>query len=465
MDALLLSRIQFGFVISFHVLFPAFTIGTASWLAFVEWRWLRTGNAVWRELFFFWQKIFAVSFGMGVVSGIVMAFQLGTNWPVLSEVAGAIIGPLLTYEVLTAFFLEASFLGVMLFGWGRVSPKLHFLSTCMVALGTLLSTFWILSSNSWLQTPAGHMIVDGIIQPQDWRQVIFNPSFPYRLTHMTLAAFITTCFTIGGVGAWYLRRGKHVEAGRKMLQASVAFAALTVPVQILVGDMHGLNTLEHQPLKVAAMEGHWHEGEQGEGLPLVVFALPDEKAERNAMEVAIPRVGSWILTHSRDGTIAPLTSVPASERPPVVPVFFAFRVMVGIGMLMLALAWLSALQWWRGKLLDSPWLLRGWNTMLPAGFIALLAGWFVTEMGRQPWVVYGILRTADALGPQTGWMTALSLAVYVIAYAFVFGWGVWYLVKIVRTGPKPHKPPPDVEGGTHTPARPLSGADEPLEEG
>lgn len=462
MEALLLSRIQFGFVISFHVLFPAFTIGTASWLAFVEWRWLRTRSQVWRDLYFFWQKIFAVSFGMGVVTGIVMAFQFGTNWPRLSEVAGSVIGPLLTYEVLTAFFLEASFLGVMMFGWGRVSPRLHFLSTCMVALGTLFSTFWILSSNSWLQTPAGYALVDGIVQPLDWWEVVFNPSFPYRLAHMTLAAFITTCFVIGGVGAWYLRRGTHVEAGRKMLMAAVGFAALTVPLQVLVGDQHGLNTLEHQPMKIAAVEGHWRDTEPGEGVPLVVFAVPNEQAERNDLEIAIPKLGSLILTHSLDGTFAPLTSVPASERPPVVPVFYAFRVMVGLGTLMLLLAWLSALQWWRGRLLQSQWLLRGWTWMLPSGFVALVAGWFVTEMGRQPWVVHGVLRTADAVGPQSAWMTALSLAIYVVSYMFVFGWGIWYLVKILRSGPAVHAPPPH-EDGLHTPARPLSVADEPLE--
>jgi len=464
LDALLLSRIQFGFVISFHVLFPAFTIGTASWLAFVEARWLRTGNPVWRELYFFWQKIFAVSFGMGVVSGIVMAFQFGTNWPRLSEYAGTVIGPLLTYEVLTAFFLEASFLGVMMFGWGKVSPRLHFFSTCMVALGTLVSTFWILSSNSWLQTPAGYSIVDGIVHPDNWWQVVFNPSFPYRLAHMALGSFITTCFVIGGIGAWYLRKGVHLEAGRKMLLAAVGFAALTVPVQIFVGDMHGLNTLEHQPMKIAAVEAHWHAEDEGAGVPLVVFAVPNQKAERNDYEIAIPRLGSLILTHSFDGTFKPLTAVPASDRPPVLPVFFAFRIMVGLGMLMLLVAWFSAFKWWRGTLLETRWLIRGWNWMLPSGFIALLSGWFVTEMGRQPWVVYGLLRTADAVGPQSAWMTALSLGVYIVGYAFVFGWGVWYLVKIVRTGPKPHEPAPDLEGGSHTPARPLSGADEPLEE-
>ncbi|EMR0602243.1 TPA: cytochrome ubiquinol oxidase subunit I [Stenotrophomonas maltophilia] len=462
MDALLLSRIQFGFLISFHVLFPAFTIGLASWLGFVEWRWLRTRNPVWRDLFFFWQKIFAVSFGMGVVSGIVMAFQFGTNWPRLSQIAGTVIGPLLTYEVLTAFFLEASFLGVMMFGWGRVSPRLHFFSTCMVALGTLFSTFWILASNSWLHTPAGYEMINGVVHPVDWFEVVFNPSFPYRLAHMAIGSFITTCFVVGGVGAWYLRRKEHVEAGRKMLGAAVIFAAITVPVQIFVGDMHGLNTLKHQPMKIAAVEAHWHQGQEGEGVPLVVFAVPNEKEERNDLEIAIPRVGSLILTHSMDGTFAPLTSVPASERPPVTPVFFAFRIMVGIGTLMLLLAWLSAFTLARRKLFDSGALLRAWNWMLPSGFVALVAGWFVTEMGRQPWIVYGVLRTADAVGPQTAWMTAISLAVYVAGYAFVFGWGIWYLVKILRHGPHAQDGSPSLEGGDRTPARPISAADQSL---
>lgn len=444
------------------MLFPAFTIGLASWLGFVEWRWLRTRNPVWRDLFFFWQKIFAVSFGMGVVSGIVMAFQFGTNWPRLSQIAGTVIGPLLTYEVLTAFFLEASFLGVMMFGWGRVSPRLHFFSTCMVALGTLFSTFWILASNSWLHTPAGYEMINGVVHPVDWFEVVFNPSFPYRLAHMAIGSFITTCFVVGGVGAWYLRRKEHVEAGRKMLGAAVIFAAITVPVQIFVGDMHGLNTLKHQPMKIAAVEAHWHQGQEGEGVPLVVFAVPNEKEERNDLEIAIPRVGSLILTHSMDGTFAPLTSVPASERPPVTPVFFAFRIMVGIGTLMLLLAWLSAFTLARRKLFDSGALLRAWNWMLPSGFVALVAGWFVTEMGRQPWIVYGVLRTADAVGPQTAWMTAISLAVYVAGYAFVFGWGIWYLVKILRHGPHAQDGSPSLEGGDRTPARPISAADQSL---
>ncbi len=463
MDALLLSRIQFGFVIAFHVLFPAFTIGLSSLLAFLEWRWLRTRLPVWRELYFFWQKIFAVSFGMGVVSGIVMAFQFGANWPELSRIAGSVIGPLLSYEVLTAFFLEASFLGVMMFGWGRISERLHFLATCMVALGTLFSTFWILSSNSWLQTPAGYEVVNGIVHPVAWLKIIFNPSFPYRLAHMALGSFITTCFVVGAVGAWYLHRGVHREAGLRMLKLAVAFAAITVPLQIFVGDMHGLNTLKHQPMKIAAMEAHWHDEGQGKGFPLVLFALPNAQAERNDYEVAIPRLGSLILTHSAEGSIAPLTSVPAADRPPVLPVFFAFRIMVGLGSLMLLVAWVSAFAWWRGKLLQWRWLLATWRWMLPSGFIALVSGWFVTEMGRQPYVVYGLLRTADAVGPQSTLMTAISLAVYVVGYAFVFGWGIWYLVKILRHGPQPYAEGPSLDHGSHTPAHPLSAADEPID--
>ncbi|KAB7763754.1 cytochrome ubiquinol oxidase subunit I [Xanthomonas maliensis] len=463
MDALLLSRIQFGFVIAFHVLFPAFTIGLSSLLGFLEWRWLRTRLPVWRSLYFFWQKIFAVSFGMGVVSGIVMAFQFGANWPELSRIAGSVIGPLLSYEVLTAFFLEASFLGVMMFGWGRISERLHFFATCMVALGTLFSTFWILSSNSWLQTPAGYEVVNGIVHPVDWMQVIFNPSFPYRLAHMALGAFITTCFVVGAVGAWYLHRGVHRDAGLRMLKLAVVFSAIVMPLQIAVGDMHGLNTLKHQPMKIAAVEAHWHDAPAGEGVPLVVFALPNARQERNDYEIAIPRLGSLILTHRLDGSIAPLTSVPASERPPVLPVFFAFRLMVGTGTLMLLVAWVSAWAWWRGALLRWRWLLATWRWMLPSGFIALVSGWFVTEMGRQPYVVYGVLRTADAVGTQSAWMTATSLAVYVVGYAFVFGWGIWYLVKIGKHGPIAHDDAPQLDHGEHTPARPLSAADAPID--
>ena len=464
MDTLLLSRIQFGFVISFHVLFPAFTIGLSSWLAFLEWRWLRTRAAVWRDLYFFWLRIFAVSFGMGVVSGIVMSFQFGTNWSALSVAAGNILGPLLSYEVLTAFFLEASFLGVMLFGWGRVSERLHFLSTCLVAVGTLISTFWILSANSWLHTPAGYELVDGVFHPADWMAVIFNPSFPYRLAHMVLAAFITTCFVVGGVAAWYLRRGEHVEAGARMLKLSIVFAAITVPLQIVVGDLHGLKTGEVQPVKLAAMEAHWHAGAPGAGVPLVLFAVPNPDDERNDYEIAIPRLGSVILTHSWDGTIAPLTAVPPEDRPPVAPVFYAFRVMVGIGMAMLVLTAVSLWAWRRRTLLRSRWLLDAWRLMAPSGFIAVLAGWFVVEIGRQPWVIQGLLRTSEAVSEIDRTSVIVSLSAFAIAYAVVFGAGGGYILKMIRKGPQPFDDGPDHDAGERTPMRPISAADGPVGE-
>ncbi|RNF82360.1 cytochrome ubiquinol oxidase subunit I [Montanilutibacter psychrotolerans] len=475
MDALMLSRIQFGFVISAHILFPAFTIGLASWLAFLEWRWLRTRDGLWRDLYFFWLKIFAVSFGMGVVSGIVMSFQFGTNWAVLSEKAGNILGPLLSYEVLTAFFLEATFLGVMLFGWKRVPPKLHFFATCMVALGTLISTFWIISANSWMQTPAGYTLTaDGVFEPASWWAIVFNPSFPYRLSHMVLAAFITTCFVIGGVSAGYLRRGVHVEAARRMLKAAVVFAAITVPLQVFVGDLHGLNVGKYQPVKLAAMEAHWESEGEGHGVPLVVFAWPNEKEERNDYEIAIPRLGSVILTHTLDGEIQPLKAVPASERPPVKPVFFAFRVMVGLGTAMLLLVLASLWAWRRGGLFApgatgpgsalARWVLQGWRVLTLSGFAAILAGWYVVEIGRQPYVVYGLLRTADAVTPTLApGSVAFSLFVFAAVYFTVFGAGLWYLVKLVRKGPQPHEPAPDTEHGDKTPARPLSLVDNAID--
>ena len=462
MDALLLSRIQFGFVISFHILFPAFTIGLASWLAFCNWRFLRTRDTVWQDIYFFWLRIFAISFGMGVVSGIVMSFQFGTNWAVLSEKAGNILGPVMSYEVLTAFFLEATFLGVMLFGHKRVSEKLHFFATCMVALGTLISTFWILSANSWMQTPQGYTITaDGIFEPADWWAIIFNPSFPYRLVHMALAAFITTCLVVGGVSAGYLLRGTHVEAAKRMLRMAVLFAGITVPLQIFVGDLHGLAVGEHQPTKLAAIEGHWEPTQPGAGVPLVVFGLPDSEAERNHYEVAVPRLGSLILTHSWDGDIRSLKDVPREDRPPVAPVFWSFRVMVGLGMLMLLM---SAASLWalRGKrLYESRTLLRFWRAMTFSGFIALLAGWYVVEIGRQPWVIYGLLRTAQAVSPnvEAGSVIA-SLAAFGIVYAIVFGAGIWYIVKLVKHGPVPHDPGPQAEDGERRPKRPLSVGDD-----
>jgi cytochrome bd ubiquinol oxidase subunit I len=454
-----LSRIQFGFVMSFHIIFPAFTIGLASWLAFLAGLYLRTRRPLWRELYLFWLKIFALSFGLGVVSGIVMSFQFGTNWAELSTRAGNILGPLLAYEVLTAFFLEATFLGVMLFGWRRVSPQLHFFATCMVALGTLLSTFWIIAANSWMHTPAGYEIRDGVFHAVSWSEIVFNPSFPYRLSHMTLAAFLTTCFVVGGVSAAYLLRGQHREAAESMLKLAVGFAAITVPLQILAGDLHGLAVHEHQPVKLAAIEGHW---ETRRGAPLILFAWPDEELEMNHLEVSVPKLGSLIVAHDLDAEIAGLKSVPRTERPPVAPVFFAFRIMVGIGVLMLALVIWSALAWRARRLTASSALLRAWTLMTPAGFIAVLAGWYTTEIGRQPYVIYGLMRTSEAATAVAPESVVASLVAFASVYFFVFIAGSWYLLKLLRKGPQPVSEEMQLpkDGAAH---RPLSVADDPLE--
>ena len=452
MSALLLSRIQFGFVVSFHIIFPAFTIGLASWLAFLAGVYLKTKRTLWRELYLFWLRIFAVSFALGVVSGIVMSFQFGTNWAELSARAGNILGPLLAYEVLTAFFLEATFLGVMLFGWRRISPGMHFFATCMVALGTLISTFWIISANSWMQTPAGYEIVNGIYEPHSWWEAIFNPSFPIRLLHMVLAAYITTCFVIGGISAGYLLRNRHREGAALMLKLAVAFAAIAVPVQMVIGDLHGLKVYENQPVKLAAIEAIW---ETERGAPLLLFAVPNSKEERNDYAVGIPRLGSLIITHDLNGEIKGLKEVPPDDRPPVAPVFYAFRVMVGIGILMLALVIASAIQWRRGRLTESRGLLQGWRWMTLAGFVAVLAGWYTTEIGRQPYVIYGQMRTADALSAVSAGSVATSLAVFATVYLFIFIAGIYYLLKLIRKGPQPVdeslRHPED-----KTPMRPLS---------
>jgi cytochrome d ubiquinol oxidase subunit I len=457
--ALLLSRIQFGFVVSFHVIFPAFTIGLASWLAFLAGMYLRTRVEIWREVYLFWVKIFAVSFALGVVSGIVMSFQFGTNWSELSARAGNVLGPLMTYEVLTAFFLEATFLGVMLFGWRRVSPQLHFFATCMVALGTLLSAFWIISANSWMHTPSGYELVDSVFHVTSWWQAIFNPSFPLRLVHMVLAAYITTCFVIGGVSAAYLLRGRHVQGATLMLKLAVAFAAIAVPLQIVVGDLHGLAVHKYQPVKLAAIEGHW---ETKRGVPLLLFAWPDEAAERNEYEVAIPKLGSLIITHDLNGEIAGLKEVPRSERPPVAPVFFAFRVMVGVGVLMLLAVIVSLVAWRRGRLATSRSLLRAWMLLTPSGFIAVLAGWYTTEIGRQPYVIYGLMRTAEAHSAVGVASVATSLIVFATVYLFIFAAGTYYLLKLLRKGPQPvaedMRHPQDKR-----PARPLSVPEESVE--
>lgn len=431
LNALILSRVQFAFTVSFHIIFPALSIGLASFLMVLEGLWLKTGHVVYRNLYKFWVKMFAISFGLGVVSGVVMSYQFGTNWSVFSDIVGGVIGPLLGFEVLTAFFLESSFLGIMLFGWGRVSPRLHWLATSIVAFGTVLSAFWILSVNSWMQTPAGFTIMpNGLFEPTNWLSVVFNASFPYRFVHMLMGAYLTTAFFVGGIGALILLYNKKSLAAQVMLAMSTLMAAIVTPLQILAGDMHGLNSLEHQPLKVAAMEGLW-DTEKGAGLRVV--AWPNQAQERNDFEVVIPHLSSLILTHSWDGEVLGLKHWPKEDRPPVMIVFWAFRIMVGIGFLMLGLGAVSAAAYFFKKLYSWSWLHRCWVLMTPAGFAAILSGWFVTEVGRQPFLVYGYLRTRDMLTPslataEVGW----SLLSFFVVYSFVFGAGIFYMGKLIR---------------------------------
>ena len=433
LDPILLARIQFAFTVSFHIIFPAFTIGLASWLAVVEWRLLRTGNRIYEDIYRMWVKIFAVTFGMGVVSGVVMSYQFGTNWSVFSDRVGNVIGPLLGFEVLTAFFLEASFLGIMLFGWNRVSPKMHFAATIIVAFGTLLSAFWILSANSWMQTPQGFRVGEnGLLYPTNWMEVVFNPSFPYRFAHMTIAAYLTTAFVVGGIGAYYLWRKRHVKHARIMFGMAMLMAVFVAPLQPVVGDLHGLNTLEHQPAKVAAMEGLW---ETETGAALKLFGWPDQEEERTKYALEIPKLSSLILTHELDGEVKGLKEWPKDERPPVAWVFWSFRVMVGIGILMVLTGVFAAVLFWRKKLFDTRWFQYWCMALTPSGFVAVLAGWFVTEIGRQPYVAYGIIRTADAVSPVIGPQVALSLLAFIIVYTFVFGAGSYYILRLIQKGP------------------------------
>ncbi|MFH4619288.1 cytochrome ubiquinol oxidase subunit I [Vibrio furnissii] len=434
LEALDLARIQFAFTVSFHIIFPAITIGLASFLAVLEWRWMKIGNPVYKNLYHFWCKIFAVNFGMGVVSGLVMSYEFGTNWARFSDFAGSVTGPLLTYEVLTAFFLEAGFLGVMLFGWHKVSRRMHFFATVMVAIGTLISTFWILSSNSWMQTPQGIEIVDGRVVPVDWFKIVFNPSFPYRLAHMALAAFLSTAFFVAASAAWHLLRGRKSAEVKKMFSMAMWMILLVAPLQAVVGDAHGLNTLEHQPAKIAAIEGHW-ENKPGEATPLILFGIPDMDAEKTRFSLEVPYLGSLILTHSLDKQIPALKSFAKEDRPNSTIVFWSFRVMAGLGMLMILSA-LTAL-WLRrkGKLYDTKLFHRFVLLMGPSGLIALLAGWFTTEIGRQPWVVYGMMRTRDAASNHDVLQMSITLALFVIIYFSVFTVGITYMMRLVGKGP------------------------------
>jgi len=434
LDPVLLARIQFAFTISFHIIFPAFTIGLASWLAILEWRWIKTGYKIYQELYKMWIKIFAICFSQGVVSGIVMSYQFGTNWSVFSDKVANIIGPLLGYEILTAFFLEASFLGVMLFGWGRVSKRMHFVSTCIVAIGTIISAFWIISANSWMHTPQGFTIGDnGLLYPTSWFKIIFNPSFPYRLTHMLLAAYLTTAFTVAGISSYYLWCGLYIQHAKIMFAMSMLIIVFVSPIQLFVGDTHGLNTLAHQPAKIAAMEGIW-KTERGAGLRL--FAIPDQQGEVNNYEIIIPKLASIILTHSSDGKIKGLKEWSSNDRPPVAIVFWSFRIMVGIGFTMILTGLVAAILFLCKRLFTTKWFQYWCMAMTPSGFIALLAGWFVTEVGRQPYAVYGIIRTSEAVSSQViSEQIAISLLLFIITYILVFTAGSFYIIKLIIKGP------------------------------
>jgi cytochrome bd ubiquinol oxidase subunit I len=447
-DAVVLARAQFAFTMSFHIVFPAFSIGLASYLAVLEALWLWTGREVFINLFNYWLKIFAVAFGMGVVSGIVMSYQFGTNWAAFSDKAGPVIGPLMGYEVLTAFFLEAGFLGVMLFGLKRVGPRLHFLATLMVAIGTLISAFWILSSNSWMQTPAGHAVnAEGQFVAADWLKVIFNPSFPFRLVHMVLAAYLTTALVVGAVGAYHLLRDQHLAGPRVMFSMAMWMATLVAPIQILAGDQHGLNTLEYQPVKIMAMEGHFDS--HPNGAPLILFGLPDEAAAKVKYAIEIPKMGSLILKHSPDAPLAGLDTVPRENWPPVPITFWSFRIMVGMGFLMLALGLFSVWTRWRGTLYQTRLLHTFAMAMGPAGFIAVVAGWVTTETGRQPFTVYGLLRTVDSASPMAAPAVGSSLLAFVIVYFIVYAAGLTYLFRLMAAPPHPGEEGPSGETPSH----------------
>ncbi|MEJ2623070.1 MAG: cytochrome ubiquinol oxidase subunit I [Pseudolabrys sp.] len=440
-DPVLLSRLQFAFVVTFHIIFPTFTIGLSAYIAVLGAMWVKTGQERFLHIMRFWTRIFAVSFAMGVVSGVVMSYQFGTNWSHFSQVVGNVVGPLIGYEVLTAFFLEATFLGVLLFGFHKVPPWLYVLSGFFVAGGTAFSAFWILSANSWMQTPAGFTMQNGVAFPTDWLAAIFNPSFPYRFAHMVNAAYLTTGFVVLAVGARFLLAGRHLDVSRTMMRMAIGLVVILAPLQLIIGDLHGLNTLEHQPIKVAAMEGHWNSNQAG--VPFEIFAWPNEKTQSNDYSISIPHASSLILTHSWDGKFKGLDSVPAKDRPPVPIVFFAFRIMVALGLFMIAAACVGAFLWWRGTLFETRWYLRIMSNCWWIGFVSVISGWITTEVGRQPWIVEGVLRTSDAVSPVPGDNVLATLIMFVLAYGVVFSFGIYYINRLINRGPEgPSEPEP-----------------------
>lgn len=460
LDPLLLSRLQFAFVVLFHAIFPVFTIGLASYIAVLEGLSFKTKNPAWIKLSSFWTKVFAVVFGMGVVSGIVMSFQFGTNWSNFAQASANFLGPMLSYEVITAFFLEASFLGVLLFGRDRVPAGVHLFAAIMVATGTFISSFWILSANSWMHTPAGTELRDGVFYVTSWSEAIFNPSFQYRFAHMVIASFLTGGFVVAGVSAWYLLKGREVEANRKALSMCLWLLLFLAPTQVIVGDFHGLNTLEHQPMKVAAMEGHW---ETSKNVPLLLFAIPDQENQTNRFEIGIPSLASLILTHDLDGEILGLNEVAPEEQPPVAIVFWSFRIMVGLGLLMILFAFTGLVLRKDGRIWRTRWFLQGMRFMSVTPFIAVTAGWFVTEVGRAPWLVYGMMTQAEAVTPSlTGGMALFTLVGYVVVYSVVFSAGIYYLMRVLYVGLEDDEHDDELDP-QERPKRPLSASHVPFE--
>ncbi|MBZ0331278.1 cytochrome ubiquinol oxidase subunit I [Halomonas sp. ANAO-440] len=461
LDPLLLSRLQFAFVVSFHAIFPVFTIGLASYIAVLHALFYKTANPAWDRLAQLWTKVFAVAFGMGVVSGIVMSFQFGTNWSNFSQSTANFMGPLLSYEVVTAFFLEAAFLGVLLFGRGRVPQGVHLFAAIMVAIGTFISTFWILSANSWMHTPAGVEVINGVFRVTSWTEAIFNPSFPYRLAHMAMASFITGGFVVAGVSAWYLLIGRDVEANRKALSMCLWMLLVLTPTQALVGDLHGLNTLEYQPTKLAAMEGNW---ETREGAPFLLFAWPDQAAQQNRFEIGIPYAASLILTHELHGEVPGILEAPPEEQPPVALVFWTFRLMVGLGFLMIAVSLVGLYLRRGGRIYHSRRFLQTLRLMSVTPFIAVLAGWVTTESGRAPWLVYGMMTHAEGVTPSlTGGMALFTLLGYVAVYGVIFYAGTYYLTRVIRYGMQ-QKEEEKLVDDFETPKRPWSATSTPFDD-
>ncbi|MDB5474961.1 MAG: cydA [Phenylobacterium sp.] len=437
-DALLLSRLQFGFTIAFHIIFPSFTIGLASYLAVLEGLWLTTKNAVFRDLYLFWIKIFAISFGMGVVSGVVLSYEIGANWSVYSTVASPVIGPLFAFEVLAAFFMEASFLGVMLFGWRKVGPRLHLLATALVAVGTLVSAFWIISANSWMQHPTGFTrLADGSLRAVDWMAVIFSPSFPYRFVHMVLAAYLTTSLVVGAASAWRLLRDPEEDESCVALKMAIGMFAIAAPLQLVAGDLSGKQVEQLQPAKLAAIEAFW---ETRTEQPFHVVAIPDRTQATNHFVVSIPKLGSWITAGRTDAEVKGLKDFAPEDRPPVWLVFWAFRVMVGLGLAMIGLGLWGGYLCWRSEPAHARWFLRAMVAMGPAGFVAVVAGWIVAEVGRQPYVIYGVLRTADAVSPVGAGVVSASLLGFMVIYAIIFSVGALYILRLIGRGPSHVEP-------------------------